>query len=278
MSLIIKYLKIIGVIILTFVLTVIAQNIALLWHLLYLKSFETILHGITYVGLTFLFIKLLINKGFKEKLSDYRINLPKCKLGYLSVGLLIPIINIIIYCVFIPGHFEITKADTVIEYLEMLFEIIVLGGICAPIAEELTVRGLLMGYIEKKANIIFAIIVTSVLFALVHLFNGGMSGVSLILLVVSGTVAGILYGLTAYKFNSIWPSVFMHMCWNLSDFVHITTHNDDYGVIQYIIKVKNILLTGGAYGNTSSLVAIVLFVIAIILVEKKNVQRINLRD
>ena len=134
MHLIIKYLKMIGVIILTFVLTVIAQNIALLWHLLDLKSFETILHGITYVGLTFLFIKFLINKGFKEKLSDYRINLPKCKLSYLSVGLLIPIINIIIYCVFIPGHFEITK-DTVIEYLEMLFEIIVLGGICAPIVK-----------------------------------------------------------------------------------------------------------------------------------------------
>ena len=117
----------------------------------------------------------------------------------------------------------------------MLFEIIVLGGICAPI-EELTVRGLLMGYIEKKANITFAIIVTSVLFALVHLFNGGMSGVSLILLVVSGTV-GILYGMTAYKFNSIWPSV-LCICRNLSDFVHIATHNDDYGVIQYIIKVK----------------------------------------
>ena len=69
----------------------------------------------------------------------------------------------------------------------------------------------------------------------------------------------------------------MHMCWNLSDFVHITTHNDDYGVIQYIIKVKNILLTGGAYGNTS-FIATVLFVIAIILVAMKSVQRINLRD
>ena len=69
----------------------------------------------------------------------------------------------------------------------------------------------------------------------------------------------------------------MHMCWNLSDFVHITTHNDDYGVIQYIIKVKT-YLTGGAYGNTSSLIAIVLFVIAIILVAMKSVQRINLRD
>lgn len=135
-----------------------------------------------------------------------------------------------------------------------------------------------MGYIEKKANITFAIIVTSVLFALVHLFNGGMSGVSLILLVVSGTVAGILYGLTTYKFNSIWPSIFMHMCWNLSDLFHITTHNDDYGVIQYIIKVHNVLLTGGAYGNTSSLIAIVLFLIAIILIAMKSMQKINLRD
>lgn len=270
MSLIIKYLKMIGVIILTFILTVIAQNIAILWHLLDLKSFETILHGITYVGLIFLFVKLLINKGFKAKLSDYRINSHKFKLSYLSVGLLIPIINIIIYCVFIPGHFEITKVDTVTEYLDMLFEIVILGGICAPIAEELTVRGLLMGYIEKKTNLTFAIIVTSILFALVHLFNGSMSGVSLILLVISGTIAGILYGLTTYKFNSIWPSIFMHMCWNLSDLIHITTHNDEYGVIQYIIKVNNVLLTGGTYGNTSSLVAIILFLIAIIYIAMKK--------
>ncbi|NCA39432.1 CPBP family intramembrane metalloprotease, partial [Streptococcus equi] len=52
--------------------------------------------------------------------------------------------------------------------------------------------------------------------------------------------------------------------------VHIATHNDDYGVIQYIIKVKNILLTGGAYGNTSSLVAIILFLIAIIYIAMKK--------
>ena len=36
----------------------------------------------------------------------------------------------------------------------MLFEIIVLGGICAPIAEELTVRGLLMGYTLKRKRIL----------------------------------------------------------------------------------------------------------------------------
>jgi membrane protease YdiL (CAAX protease family) len=68
-----------------------------------------------------------------------------------------------------------------------------------------------------------------------------MSGVSLILLVVSGTVAGILYGMTAYKFNSIWPSVFMHMCWNLSDFVHIATHNDIPATVP--LTTNNIRLT-----------------------------------
>lgn len=271
MSLLNKILKIIGIIILTFIITVVAQNIAILWHLINLHSFETVLHGLTYVGLTFLFIKLLINKGFKANLRDYRINWSKFKMSYLLIGLLIPIVMFLIFICFVPGHFEVTKTKNMTEYLEMLFEIIILGGICAPIAEELTVRGLLMGYIEKKINIAFAIIVTSVLFALVHLFNGGMSGVSLILLIISGTIAGILYGLTAYKFNSIWPSIFMHMCWNLSDLFHITTYNENYGVIQYVIKVKNVFLTGGAYGNSASIIAIALFLIAIIFISMKKV-------
>ncbi|MCJ1661174.1 CPBP family intramembrane metalloprotease [Staphylococcus sp. NRL 18/288] len=209
MSLINKSLKIIGVIILSFILTVVAQNIAILWHLLNLHSFETVLHAITYVVLTFVFVKLIINKLFKDTLANYRINKFQFNKSYIIIGLLIPIVMFLIFICFVPGHFEITKTNNMTEYLEMLFEIVVLGGICAPIAEELVTRGLLMGYIEKKTNITFAIIVTSVLFASVHLFNGWMSGVSLILLLSGGIIAGILYGLTAYKFNSIWASALL---------------------------------------------------------------------
>ncbi|GGG94476.1 CPBP family intramembrane metalloprotease [Staphylococcus pragensis] len=268
MSLLNKILKIIGIIILTFIITVVAQNIAILWHLINLHSFETVLHGLTYVGLTFLFIKLLINKGFKANLRDYRINWPKFKMSYLSIGLLIPIVMFLIFICFVPGHFEVTKTKNMTEYLEMLFEVIILGGICAPIAEELTVRGLLMGYIEKKTTITVAIIITSILFASVHLFNGWMSGVSLILLLTSGTIAGILYGLTAYKFNSIWASAFLHICWNMADLVHVTTHNENYGLIQYITETNNILITGGDYGNSASVISIVIFLIAIFVLLK----------
>ncbi|MCI2773898.1 CPBP family intramembrane glutamic endopeptidase [Staphylococcus petrasii] len=268
MSLLNKSIKIISVTILTFILTVVAQNIAILWHLINLHSFETVLHAITYVILTFVFVKLVINKLLKDNLANYRINKVQFNKSYIIIGLPIPLIMFLIFICFVPGHFEMTQTKNTTEYLEMLFEIIVLGGICAPIAEELTVRGLLMGYIEKKTNITVAIIITSILFASVHLFNGWMSGVSLILLLTSGTIAGILYGLTAYKFKSIWASAFLHICWNMADLLHVTTHNENYGVIQYITKTNNILITGGDYGNSASVISIVIFLIAIIFLLK----------
>lgn len=92
MSLLNKSIKIIGVIILTFILTVVAQNIAILWHLINLHSFETVLHAITYAILTFVFVKLVINKLFKDSLANYRINKFKVNKSYIIIGLLIPLI------------------------------------------------------------------------------------------------------------------------------------------------------------------------------------------
>ena len=65
MNILVKSAKIFGIIILTFVITVVAQNVAILWHLLDLKSVETILHGLTYAVITFLLIKWFIQKGLK---------------------------------------------------------------------------------------------------------------------------------------------------------------------------------------------------------------------
>ena len=118
-----------------------------------------------------------------------------------------------------------------------------------------------MGYIEKQTNITTAIMISSVLFAVVHLFNGGMSGVSLILLLTSGTIAGMLYGLIAYKYQSIWASACLHI-WNLSDLCHISTNNEQYGIVQYIVKLKH-LDNGGAYGNSASVISMLIFLMAI---------------
>ena len=263
MNILIKSAKIFGIIILTFVITVVAQNVAILWHLLDLKSVETILHGLTYAVITFLLIKWFIQKGLKQELRDYRLTRFKLSLD-------VTVIVILICIIFIPGSFVVTRIANPIDYCNMLFEIVFLGGIFSPIAEEILVRGLLMGYIEKQTNITTAIMISSVLFAVVHLFNGGMSGVSLILLLTSGTIAGILYGLIAYKYQSIWASACLHIYWNLSDLCHISTNNEQYGIVQYIVETKNIWITGGAYGNSASVISMLIFLMAIFLILKKK--------
>jgi len=270
MNILIKSAKIFGIIILTFVITVVAQNVAILWHLLDLKSVETILHGLTYAVITFLLIKWFIQKGLKQELRDYRLTRFKLSLDVIVIGLSIPVIVILICIIFIPGSFVVTRIANPIDYCNMLFEIVFLGGIFSPIAEEILVRGLLMGYIEKQTNITTAIMISSVLFAVVHLFNGGMSGGSLILLLTSGTIAGMLYGLIAYKYQSIWASACLHICWNLSDLCHISTNNEQYGIVQYIVETKNIWITGGAYGNSASVISMLIFLMAIFLILKKK--------
>ena len=67
-----------------------------------------------------------------------------------------------------------------------------------------------MGYIEKKTNINIAIISTAIFFGAIHLLNGGLNVTSFFLLLISGSLVGIMFGLATYKFNTIWASITLH--------------------------------------------------------------------
>ncbi|MEJ7417660.1 CPBP family intramembrane glutamic endopeptidase, partial [Staphylococcus epidermidis] len=72
--------------------------------------------------------------------------------------------------------------------------IIFMQAAAGAIVEEMVCRGLLMGYIEKKTNIRIAIIVTSLFFGVIHLLNGALNVTSFFLLLVSGTLVGMMFG------------------------------------------------------------------------------------
>lgn len=77
--------------------------------------------------------------------------------------------------------------------------------IIAPVAEELLFRGYLLGKLRKYAPLWIAIIVTSIMFAIVHFaWNVGLDVFALsIVLCVLRVVSG-----------SIWPSIMLHMLKN----------------------------------------------------------------
>ncbi|PCF86334.1 CPBP family intramembrane glutamic endopeptidase [Staphylococcus intermedius] len=272
MKIILNIFKILGMSLLLFFISVFAQNLGILWHLIHFFTLEYVLHGLTYLVVAFLLVKLLINKVLKQHLEDYRITVIKIFPLCILLGVLLTIGVITFYLIVLPGNIMFTHFDTKEAAFEMGIGMIWITGIVAPIVEEVVFRGVLLKYIEDKTNIVTAIIVTSILFALVHLFNGKLSGIDLYLLIIAGTFAGMMYAVATYQYHSIWASIVIHMCWNLGGLFTITNTELDYGFVQYIIRSNHALITGGEYGVDASIISILGYCLVItVLLFSNNV-------
>ncbi len=103
------------------------------------------------------------------------------------------------------------------EYLILTFISLV---ILPPIAEEIMFRGFLFGNLRKIVPLFPAIILTSILFALPHLFEGGKSGL-LWIAAIDTFILSIFLIILRLKTKRIYASIFLHSINNLLAFVAI---------------------------------------------------------
>ena len=101
--------------------------------------------------------------------------------------------------------------------------------------------------------------------------------VGILLLVISGTLVGVMFSLITYKGNSISNSSLLHAVWNfvfVTDMIHITTAQGIYGepVFSIIIPSDHVLVTGAGFGVEASIIAVIgyLFVCGAIILRKKR--------
>ncbi|WP_177201248.1 CPBP family intramembrane glutamic endopeptidase [Bacillus sp. OV322] len=167
-----------------------------------LGDYETLLWLITFLLFTFSFsgirqiITPLINIKFIKRPSSY---------FYILITLTIPYL-LLLLCV----HYEILLDETFIFYYKHgLLKGVSIGGIVdaaflAPIWEEVFFRGVLLFFLLKFTKPVWAISLSSVLFALFHPMYW-----------IITLVSGVLLSITTYKTRSLIPSVISHSLWNL---------------------------------------------------------------
>jgi len=81
----------------------------------------------------------------------------------------------------------------------------------AGVLEEMLFRGFIMTLLERKWNQYAAILAPSLLFGLVHIPSMEYFTIaSVLLLVISGTLVGVMFSLATYKGNSISNGALMH--------------------------------------------------------------------
>ena len=219
--------------------------------------------GILYIIIAYFLLKLMCKKILKDDIREYNIPAFRIEIKWAIAAILLPITVTLFYILFVPGSFEQNVLDMTSK-LNLLSAGIFFTGFGAGIVEEMVFRGILMAAIEKRFNKTVAIIVPSVLFGLVHILGMGFDLLSCTLVIVAGTMVGVMFSLIASSTKSVWNSAIVHAIWNIviiGGILWIGTEFDEYSLFSYVLESKSFLLTGGGFGIEASIVAVVGYIV-----------------
>ena len=223
-----------------------------------------------------IFLIFILCKYFhKIKLNDLGIcNLSKI-FKWTIIAVLLPTFVIAFFIVFIPGQMKFTEINGV-QLLNKIGLGVLLIGISTGLTEELWFRGYIMKLIEKNNGKNMAIILSAVIFSLLHMLNikPEYNAFDIILKIFNGILVGIMFALIMYKSNSIWSAVIVHIFWNslTTGIIHVGIIESEIALFNYIPEKDLNIITGGNIGLEVSLPATIGYIIVIILciIKKKN--------
>lgn len=235
-----------------------------------------IIAGIAYVGLAYIDIRIFIRKILK--LETAALGMPKFRLEFrwIVVALLLPIIVKGIYLLCFSGEY-ISSNRNGNEIFETLSTGIFFTGIAAGFVEEMVFRGVIMNLLRNKCNDFVAVLFPSLLFGVVHILGMDYSIGGSLLVILAGTMVGIMFSLIAMESGSVWNSGIVHALWNIiiiGGGLYIGNKPNEEAVMTYVLKSKSFAITGGDFGIESSAIALMAYVcvvfVAIVFQKRKH--------
>lgn len=151
------------------------------------------------------------------------------------------------------------------------------SGIAVGFVEEFVFRGFILNLLHIRWNRTIAIIVPSFLFGALHIIGMDYSILSCCLVLIAGTLAGIMFSYIALENNSVWNSGIVHTIWNfiiIGGGIKISEKPDNYSIITYVLDSKHFAITGGEFGIESSIIAVcgyaLVILLTILMIKKKK--------
>ncbi len=132
-------------------------------------------------------------------------------------------------------------------------------------AEEILFRGYLMSAIGNKRSTFWAVMISSAVFALLHLINGGAT----VLSIMQVFLLGALFAFYVVRSGNIWGACGMHFAWNFAQGLFTEIRIAGVSMDYSIIKFENVDFYpegGGVIGTSVDLIPIALFLVVIALV------------
>ncbi|MCX7908689.1 MAG: CPBP family intramembrane metalloprotease [Ignavibacteria bacterium] len=156
-----------------------------------------------------------------------------------------------------------------VSYLDLLFYLYYIGFNAT--SEELLFRGVLFQKLIDKKGEIFAVFISSIVFAIAHIWNPNLT----ILALLNIFLAGVLLAICYIKTSLLWLPIGFHFGWNFWQKLVLDSPVSGlrWGtpLVQTKITELNEIVFGGTFGIEGGLVTTILLLFAIIFVSKSFV-------
>ncbi len=228
----------------------IAQEVFLIIDNLWVKWTVGVVTSIAMLGLYALFVKWFE----KHKAKDIPFNcIAQDTAKGLGVGFCFFIGVVLIMMLLGLYRIDSIGTDKPLQILSAFFLFLVVGT-----GEEIIFRGVLFRWIDEKWGFMVALIVSAVLFGLIHISESNATLWSSIAIAVE---AGLLLG-AAYKYSgTLWLPIGIHWAWNFTqgNIFGFEVSGKDLGVSLLNPTVSGPdWLTGGAFGAEASVIPVFL--------------------
>jgi len=196
-------------------------------------------------------LNLSVLIGLKPTINDAFYFLTVVAIGFIGFGVLL-LLNI---------EFEFVSIIKKNSIFESIYKIP--KELSTAFIEEFLLRGLVfVGLLQLINNKNFALIISSLLFSLLHISDNPIVGF------ISYFIAGLMYGIALLRFKSIWIPIGLHFSWNyfqgvIFGFPIGGLINDSY----LLLNIKeNIFFNGGTSGPEESYIGIILRLLILVFI------------
>jgi membrane protease YdiL (CAAX protease family) len=157
---------------------------------------------------------------------------------------------------------EINFERLIFNFKEIIISILLF--IIVAVMEEVLFRGYILKNLMISFNKYIALIVSSILFSLMHGFNPNIDLFTLANLFLAGIFLGISYIHT----KNLWFPIALHLSWNLFQTIlgFNVSGQKTYSLIEFSITENNII-NGGKFGFEGSILSVIAMLVTIIGIE-----------
>jgi CAAX amino terminal protease family protein len=224
-----------------------------------------IISALMYISVCLLGMKMLTKRLLRGSLSIYRITPVRLHFKYFILAFTMT--GFVVACLILSGG--IFTAGNEEHKLAIITSSLLFYGLATGIVEESIFRGVILSIFEKRWNRSIAIVLPSILFGILHIVGSDLDLISIVQLILAGTLVGILFSLIAIESNSIWNSAIIHGIWNMvfvGNIIHFGTKSESDSIYNFVLSSGNRWITGGDFGVEASVFAIIAYTIFALLV------------